>query len=43
MMELWNNHGFTITINSRPMGSKFFDKSDLRIPKNMGGMIHVPR
>jgi uncharacterized protein YneF (UPF0154 family) len=39
MMELWNNHGFTITINSRPMGSKFFDKSDLRIPKNMGGMI----
>ena len=39
MMEVWNNHGFTITTNSRPMGSKFFDEPDLRIPKNMGGMI----
>ena len=39
MMELWNNHGFTVTTNSRPMGSKFFDEPDLRIPKNMGGMI----
>jgi len=39
MMEVWNNHGFTITTNSRPMGSNFFNKQDLRIPKNMGGMI----
>ena len=39
MMEVWNNHGFTITTNSRPMGSNFFNKKDLRIPKNMGGMI----
>ena len=39
MMEVWNNHGFTVTTNSRPMGSKFFNKLDLKIPKNMGGMI----
>jgi len=43
MMEVWNNHGFTMTVNSRPMGSEFFGKTykPRKTNKNMGGMVEV--
>ena len=37
MMEVWNNHGFVIYTNSRPMGSSFWTKT--KPMKNMGGLI----
>jgi hypothetical protein len=37
MMEVWNNHGFVIYTNSRPMGSPFWTKT--KPMKNMGGLI----
>ena len=43
-MEVWNNHGFVIYTNSRPMQSSFWKtlKDDIvskRQIKNMGGLI----
>ena len=37
MMEVWNNHGFVIYTNSRPMQSSFWKKT--KPMKNMGGLI----
>ena len=44
MMEVWNNHGFVIYTNSRPMQSSYWKtlKDDIiskRQIKNMGGLI----
>ena len=44
MMEVWNNHGFVIYTNSRPMQSPYWKtlKDDIvskRKTKNMGGLI----
>jgi hypothetical protein len=40
MMEVWNNHGFTVSQQTLdPWALNFFNKQDLRIPKNIGGMI----
>jgi len=44
MMEVWNNHGFVIYTNSRPMQSPYWKtlKDDIvskRKMKNMGGLI----
>jgi len=37
MMEVWNNHGFVVYTNSRPMQSSFWKKT--KPMKNMGGLI----
>ena len=44
MMEVWNNHGFVVYTNSRPMQSSYWKtlKDDIvsrREIKNMGGLI----
>mgnify|MGYP003114714958 CR=1 FL=1 len=44
MMEVWNNHGFVVYTNSRPMQSSYWktSKDDIiskRQIKNMGGLI----